>query len=102
MNPADPEYAAFLDRLPEIRRIYDPRLHQFEVTSGPGHGDSLANVERYFERVGSVREPNRQTLRRLVAFVDHVREGMSREDAIERAWRDFPDPRHGIPEDVGP
>ena len=101
MNPADPEYAAFLDRLPEIRRLYDPRLHQFEVTRGRGHGDSLANVERYFERVGSVREPNRQTLRRLVTFVDHVRGGASREDAVEQAWRDCPDPRHGIPRCFG-
>ena len=68
MNPTDSDYAAFLDRLPELRRLYDPRLHQFEVTKGPGTGDSLERVERYFARVGSVRGPNRQTLRRLVAF----------------------------------
>ena len=90
MNPTDSDYAAFLDRLPELRRLYDPRLHQFEVTKGLGTGDSLGRVERYFARVGSVRGPNRQTLRRLVAFVDHVRAGMSREDAVKQAWRDFP------------
>ena len=57
MNPTDSDYAAFLDRLPELRRLYDPRLHQFEVTKGPGTGDSLERVERYFARVGSVRGP---------------------------------------------
>ena len=101
MNPTDSDYAAFLDRLPELRRLYDPRLHQFEVTKGPGTGDSLGRVERYFAWVGSVRGPNRQTLRRLVAFVDHVRAGMSREDAVKQAWRDFPDPRHGVPRSLG-
>ena len=31
-----------------------------------------------------------------MAFVDHVRAGMSREDAVKQAWRDVPDPRHGF------
>ena len=100
MDRTDSDYAAFLDRLPELRRHYDPRLHQFEVTR-LGRGDSLGNVARYFEQVGSVREANRQTLRRLVAFVNHMRGGMSREDAVKQAWRDFPDPRHGIPRYLG-
>ncbi len=55
MNPTDSGYADFLDQLPELRRLYDPRLHQFEVTKVSGHGDSLGSVERYFARVGSVR-----------------------------------------------
>lgn len=101
MNHTDSDYAAFLDRLPELRRLYDRRLHQFEVTRGPGHGDSLRNVEHYFRRVGSIRDPNRQTLRRLIAFVDHVLGGMSREDAVEQAWRYFPDPRYGAPRSHG-
>ena len=96
MNPIDSDYRAFLDRLPELRRLYDRRLHQFELTR-PGHGDSLGNVVRYFERVRTVREGNRQTLRRLVAFVDKMHSGMAREMAIDHAWRAFPDPGRGMP-----
>ena len=32
--------------------------------------------------------------RRLVVFVDHVRAGI--DDVVKQAWRDFPDPRHGV------
>ena len=92
MDRSDPDYAAFLDRLPTLRRLrsYVPRVHHFTLTTGAG--DSLDRIAAYYEQVGSIRNGNRQTLRRLVALVDYVCAGKSPEEAIELAWHDFPAP----------
>lgn len=94
MDRSDPDYAAFLDRLARLRRIYDWRLHQWVLLS-TGRGDSLANVERYFSEIQSLTAVNRQTIKRLNVFVDYVESGIP--NALCRAWKCFPDPRHGVP-----
>ena len=96
MDTSDPDYAGFLALLPRLRRSYDRRLHQWVLLS-TGRGDSLANVECYFQEIRSVSTVNRQTLRRLVAYAKFVNDGISLEDALCRAWKDYPDPRHGVP-----
>ena len=101
MDRTDPDYSAFLDRLDDFKQWYDPKLHQSAAQTPPRPGASPSVVERYFAKTHSVRE-NRQTLRRLVAFVDHRRSGMAHEDAVQQAWRDHPDSRHGVPDFVEP
>ncbi len=71
MESSDPDYPAFLSRLPRLRRSYDRRLHQWVLLS-TGRGDSLRSVVDYFRDTPSVSKINRQTLRRLVAYADYL------------------------------
>ena len=96
MRHADPDYAAFLDRLPVLRRHEDlvrGRLHQFAMRRPGVRGDTLARIVSYFhDNVQDVGPINRAFLKRTVLFADLVMDGISPETAASIACRHHPDP----------
>ena len=97
MNRDDVDYAAFLDRLPILRRLhfYVRKVHHFQVTTG--HGHTLINVAGRYADCATVRGANRQTLKRIVALADHMHGGLAPDEAVRQAWLDYPDPVAGRP-----
>ena len=95
MKQTDEDFAAFISRLPVLRRheaLVRSRLHQFAMRRPGGRGDTLSRLVSYFKGVRNVGRVNRAFLKRTVAFADLVMGGANPEDAVRIACRDHPDP----------
>ena len=96
MKPTDPDFAAFLERLPVLRRYEDlvrGRLHQFAMRRPGVRGDTLDRIVLYFhDNVQNIGPINRAFLKRVVLFADLVMDGAAAGDAVHVACRDHPDP----------
>lgn len=96
MKQTDEDFAAFMERLPVLRRHEDlvrGRLHQFAMRRRGVRGDTLARLVSYFnDNVQNVGPVDRAFLKRTVAFADLVMEGANPEAAARVACRDYPDP----------
>ena len=97
MNRDDVDYAAFLNRLPSLRRLhlYVSEVYHYQVATG--RGLTLISVARRYADCATVRGANRQTLKRIVALADHVYGGLAPDKAVRQAWLDYPDPVAGRP-----
>ena len=96
MQTTDPDFAAFLARLPVLRQheeLVRIRLHQWAIRRPGTRGDPLDRVETYFrDKVQTVGPINRAFLKRVVLFADLVMDGTLPEEAARVACHDHPDP----------
>lgn len=92
MNRSDPDFAAYEDWLPILRRHPEHvrRLHPRTREEPPRNGDSLTSVDRYFRTVGTLRARHRAYLQRLARFALHVSAGIDPDAAERLAWLDAP------------
>ena len=96
MQRTDLDFAAFMERLPVLRRYEDVvrgRLHQFAMRRPGVRGDTLARVVTYFsDNVQDIGPINRAFLKRVVLFADLVMDGADPDAAATIACLGHPDP----------
>lgn len=105
MKQTDEDFAAFMARLPVLRRHEDlvrGRLHQFAMRRPGVFGDTLSRLVSHFnDNARNIGRINRAFLKRTVVFADLVMDGANPEDAARIACRDHPDPYVDIDGDAG-
>lgn len=98
MDVTDPDYAAFVERLPVLRRyelVIRSRLHPLAIRDPGSHGGTLHDLALYFQNGvnNNVSRVNRAFLKRMAAFADHVMHGTPPEKAVRLAVSEYPDPK---------
>ena len=98
MDATDPDYAAFVDRLPVLRRyesVIRSGLHPWAIRDPESRGGTLHDLALYFQNgvSNNVSPVNRAFLKRMVAFADHVMHGTPQQKAIRLAVSEYPDPK---------
>ena len=100
MRQTDPDFAAFMERLPVLRRHEDlvrGQLHQFAMRRPGVLGHTLGRIVSYFsDDVQDIGPINRAFLKRTIAFADLVMDGANPQAAARIACRDHPDPYFDI------